>query len=349
MRVALDGTPLIAESGGVPRYVRELYGALGRLGGEDSYQLFTDQAVPGAVGPGPGALDRRWWFWGLPKALRRERIDVFHGTEFSVPYRRVCATVMSIHDLSPWLDRGWHGAGANRVRRRTPWLLRWGLATMVLTLTEAVRRQVISYFELPEDRVAAVPLAAGPAFRPVSGSRGEVPYFLYVGAIEPRKNLPLLLWAWREVRKRHPVRLKIAGVRRADGLLIAPEEGLDLLGPVPEEHLAALYSGAVAVVYPTFYEGFGLPVVEAMQCGAPVVTSRDPAVVEVAGGAAIHCGVPNAEEWVRALNSLIERPERQAEFRARGLARAAEYTWERTARETREVYRRAIEFEAVRA
>ena len=172
MRVALDATPLVGGTGGVPRYVRELFDGLGKLEGDDSYLYVTDQAVPGAVGPRGAYLERKWWLAGLPMALRRERVDVFHGTEFAVPYVPVCASVLSLHDLSPWMDTAWHGAGVDRVRRRTPWLLRMGLATMVLTLSEAVRRRAIEKFRLDPSRVVAVPLAASAGLRPVAGRTG---------------------------------------------------------------------------------------------------------------------------------------------------------------------------------
>lgn len=342
--MALDATPLVAETGGVPRYVRELRRALEELDTGDTYLYVTDQAVAGATGPRGGSLERRWWLAGLPITLRRERVDVFHGTEFAVPYIPVCATVLSLHDLSPWMDPAWHGPGVERVRRRTPWLLRMGLATMVLTLSEAVRRRAIVKFGLDPARVVAVPLAAPAGLRPVAIPGETDPYFLFVGTLEPRKNLAMLVEAWRVVRAKHRVRLVLAGRRREDGPTFVPGDGLEVLGPVAEERLAALYSGALAVIYPTFYEGFGLPVVEAMQCGAPVVTSTDESVVEVAGGAAVHCDAGRLEEWVAALTQLQEDPGWRGMLRGRGLARAAEFSWERTARETLAVYQMAERF-----
>src|SRR5260221_734413 len=173
MRIALDATPLIAGTGGVPRYVTELYQALGQLAATDEFLLVSDQPVPGrtdVLSPRVGWLERRWWLAGLPMTLRRHRVDVFHGTEYSVPYLPVCASVLSLHDLSPWMDAAWHGSGAERVRQRTPVLLRMGLATMVLTLSEAVRRQAIAHFRLAPERVVAVALAASTLFRPVAVS-----------------------------------------------------------------------------------------------------------------------------------------------------------------------------------
>jgi glycosyltransferase involved in cell wall biosynthesis len=158
-----------------------------------------------------------------------------------------------------------------------------------------------------------------------------------VGTLEPRKNLETLLEAWREVRRNHAVDLVLAGRRRADAPDIQPEPGLRLAGEVPDAELPALYSGALAFVYPSHYEGFGLPVLEAMQCGAPVIASR--AVEEAAGDAAIYADT--ARDLASAMEMLASRPEFAAEARQRSLARAAEFSWERTARLTRQVYEEA--------
>jgi len=196
---------------------------------------------------------------------------------------------------------------------------------------------VIARFQLSPDRVVAVPEAAAEWFTPVE-TRPESPYFLFVGTIEPRKNLPLLLEAWREVRKRAPTaELVIAGRRRADAPAIPEEPGLRLLGEVPDEQLPGLYSGATAFVYPSLYEGFGLPVVEAMQCGACVIAS--PALRETAGDAAIYA--ENARELTQAMLDTIERPAWRAEWRERARARAAEFSWQRTAHQTYAVYQEA--------
>lgn len=339
MRVALDATPLIGAAGGVPRYVRELHKALRDISPEDTFDLLTDQPVPGAIGPRDNWLERRWWLAGLPLALRRGRYDLFHGTEYSVPYIPVCPSVLSLHDLSPWLDPAWHGAAAARVRQRTPWLLRLGLAKIVLTLSEAVRQQAIRHFQLDPNKVIAIPLAAAPNLKPVPVQPPAEPYLLYVGALEPRKNLPMLVDAWRAIRARHKVRLVLAGRRREDGPKFEPGDGLELPGPIPEDQLAALYSGAMAVVYPTHYEGFGLPVLEAMQCGAPVLTSTDESVVEVAGGAALHAPATDPAAWVKALEDLLANPTLRETLKQKGLARAAQFTWHNTARLTLSAYK----------
>jgi glycosyltransferase involved in cell wall biosynthesis len=346
MRVAIEAASLSLTSGGLARYASELSLALARSYPDDEFYLTSDQpfAMPlGAPpnlrrGAGPrNTLERRWWLWGLARELGRLAADLIHGPDFSVPYIPARPSVLTLHDLSPWLNEEWH-ANAHRVRRRTPILLEMGVATMVITPSELVRKQAITRFRLRPDRVVAIPEAAAPWFAPVAppappGRR----YFLFVGTIEPRKNLEMLLDAWREVRREHEIDLFIAGRRRADAPPIAPEPGLQLLGEVPDEQLPALYSGALAFVYPSLYEGFGLPVLEAMQCGAPVIASR--AVAEVGGEAAIYADT--ALELAQAMRDVALHADRLAEWRERSLARAREFTWDRAARETYAVYAEA--------
>jgi glycosyltransferase involved in cell wall biosynthesis len=351
MKIALDATPLTIPSGGVRRYTEELSCALAESFPEDEFWLLSDQPVelPARApvnlkcGRGPrNLLERRWWLWGLQGEVSRIGIDVFHGTDFSVPYLPLRPSVMTLHDLSPWMDPSWH-AESDRVRNRTPMLLRLGLATMVITPSEAVRKQALERFRLQPNRVVAVPLAAGHNFRPMEAHGDAPPYLLYVGTLEPRKNLPLLLDLWREVRRVHSVDLVLAGRRREDFAELPSEPGLEVRGLTREEDLPRLYSHALAVVYPSYYEGFGLPVLEAMACGGVVVASEDGAIQEVAGDGAILVDINDRPAWIQALTSLIENPDHNCGLRRKALARAANFSWAKTARLTREVYGQAIE------
>jgi glycosyltransferase involved in cell wall biosynthesis len=213
---------------------------------------------------------------------------------------------------------------------------------MIITPTEAVRRQVLNLFQVARQRVCTIPEAASPHLRPVLRREGGRPYFLFVGTLEPRKNVTILINAMRIVRQRFDVDLVIAGRRRQDAPIIPHEPGLVLQGEVPENELAGLYSGAVACVYPSLYEGFGLPVLEAMQCGAAVIASRDPALLEVSGGAAIHVDATDVRGWSQAMLGLLENPEELQRRRQMGLQRADCFSWTRTAQLTREVYAEAI-------
>jgi len=346
MRVAMEAASLALTSGGLARYTSELSLALARSFPDDEFFLLSDQPFrmpPGAPpnlkrGGGPrNAVDRRWWLWGLQREMGRLGADLVHGPDFAVPYIPRRPSVLTLHDLSPWMDRRWHHA-AGRVRRRTPLLLDLGIATMIITPGETVRKQAIERFHLRPERVVAVPEAAAPWLRPVDPPPAPVsPYFLFVGTQEPRKNLAGLLDAWRAVRREHPIDLVLAGRRRADAPEMQTEPGLRLLGEVPDAELPSLYSGALAFIYPSLYEGFGLPVLEAMQCGTCVIASH--AVAEAAGDAAIYADT--GDDLARAMRQIAANPDHAATARTRSLARAREFSWERTARHTHQVYEEA--------
>jgi glycosyltransferase involved in cell wall biosynthesis len=346
MRVAIEAASLSLTSGGLMRYTSQLSLALARCFPDDEYYLISDQPfrMPEPAPPNlrrggapRNSIERRWWLWGLARELGRLRADVIHGPDFAVPYLARRPSVMTLHDMSPWMDSRWHHA-ANRVRSRTPVLLDMGMATMVITPAESVRKRAIERFRLRPERVVAVPEAAAPWFQPVMPGDprcgAQVPYFLFVGTLEPRKNLPELIDAWREVRLRHKVDLVLAGRKRADSPDIVPESGLRLPGEVPDEQLPELYSNALALVCPSHYEGFGLPVLEAMQCGACVIASS--AVSEAAGDAAIYAN--GAREMAAAMLEVLERPEWAAEWGKRSRVRALQFTWEAAAQRTHEVY-----------
>jgi glycosyltransferase involved in cell wall biosynthesis len=350
MKIAVDATPLTVPSGGVRRYTEELTRALCDNFPGDQFWLLSDQKTPLPfdrpnlrAGMGPrNMLERRWWSWGLQGEISRLGIEVFHGTDFAVPYLPLRPSVMTLHDLSPWLNPGWH-AESDRIRNRTPMLLRLGLATMVITPSDAIRRAAIERFHLQHDRVIAVPLAAAPWFRPIPGPENNPPYLLYVGTLEPRKNIGLILELWRELRRELPIDLVLAGRRRSDFPEISGEPGLRVAGLTLEEELPGLYSGAIACLYPSYYEGFGLPVLEAMQCGALVIASRDPAIMEVAADAAILLDVGDRSLWMDALRLAVEHREEMRGLREKALARAGEFSWTKTARLTKAVYEHAVE------
>ncbi len=344
MRVAMEAASLGLSSGGLARYTSELSLALARCFPQDEFILVSDQPFsmpPGAPanlrrGGGPRtAAERRWWLWGLGREARRWQADLVHGPDFAVPYLPQLPSVLTLHDLSPWMDSGWHQA-AQRVRRRCGVLLNLGIPTMIVTHSEAVRKQALERFRIRPERIVAVPPAAPSWLKPLKTSPAR-PYFLFVGTLEPRKNLPMLVDAWRQVRREYEIDLVLAGRRRSDGPQFSAEPGLRLAGELPDEDLPQLYSGALAFVYPSFYEGFGLPVIEAMQCGACVITS--PACREAGGDAAVYADTP--AELAQAMRRAASDPAWVAERRARSLARAGEFSWNRSARLTYQVYEEA--------
>jgi glycosyltransferase involved in cell wall biosynthesis len=324
--VALDGTPLAGPMGGIRRFTDQLLLALRHEFPADNYAVVSDQFAPT-----PQGLDRKWWLYGLNRALARVEAQVFHGTDFAVPYLPRIPAVMTVHDLSPWREPA---PASARVRRRAGLLLRLRVPTLIHTPSAAVREELIAMFRWPADRVVAVPLAAAEHFVPTPTSH-TAPYFLYLGTLEPRKNLDVLIAAMDLLRAQGlNIPLKLAGQLR-DGYRLPDHPAVQWLGPQPEGDLPALLSNARAVLYPSRYEGFGLPVLEAMQCGATVIASDIPVHREVGGEAALYAPVSDPAAWASLMLAAERRP-------ALSLARAAQYSWRQTARRMRELYQNIL-------
>jgi len=273
--------------------------------------------------------------------MARLGVNLFHGVDFSVPYLPLRPSVMTVHDLSPWLDPEWQPA-ASRIRARTPKLLKLGAATMVITPSRAIRTAVIDKFGLAPSRVMAIPLAASEHFGPTHAPAPPRPYLLFVGTLEPRKNIGRIIEAWREVSRTQNADLILAGRVREDFQPPPAEQGLIVKGPIPEQELPSLYTSAAAVVYVSLYEGFGLPVLEAMQCGALVITSLDPAIQEIAHGATISIDATDPRALARAMRAALDSTDEVRDLRKRALERATQYSWKRTAELTRETYDAAV-------
>ena len=345
MTTVLDATPLAMTSGGLRRYVEELSKALAREFPEDRFILAADQRLKWSS-PASNLevdahrprrwVDRRWWLFGVQRVLRHAA--VFHGTNFSVPYLPLRPSVLTLHDLSPWKDAAWH-TNASRTRSRTPILIRTGIATVVITPCASIRAEAIDYFGMAADRVIAVAEAPADHFMPGEPWSGE-PYFLFAGTIEPRKRVPWLIECWREVHRTTGIKLVLAGRRRDDAPAVAEEPGLQILGEVDEDVLASLYTGAIASIYPSVYEGFGLPVLEAMACGCPVIAGSAAALRETAGDAALF--VSSDRSLVDAMLAVATLADLRLRLRDAGLKRAAQFSWRQTAHATRAVYQEAV-------
>jgi glycosyltransferase involved in cell wall biosynthesis len=231
---------------------------------------------------------------------------------------------------------------------------------MIITPSESVKSELCDLFRVSPDRVVAIPEAARSCFKPVTEQEAaqvrrelgiEDEFILFVGTIEPRKNLMTLTRAFAEVLRSTPVRpqLVIAGKKGwlteelfsyVNGM--EASERVRFPGYVPDEALSALYSSCKACVYPSLYEGFGLPTLEAMACGAPVITSRTPALMETVGDAALLVDPHDAQALAGAITGLLLSDDARTELSSKGLRRAAQFSWEKTARLTLEVYREAI-------
>jgi glycosyltransferase involved in cell wall biosynthesis len=267
--------------------------------------------------------------FGIPRLLRRLRPALAHF-QHAVPPWSPCPTVVTIHDLS--FEHGvWAMPRLDRLifRRFVPLSAR--RATRVLAVSERTKADLLDLYRIPAAKIAVIPHGVDAAFSP--GERAAGAYLLFVGAIQERKN-PL---AAAEAAAEVGLPLVVAGPIR-DGRLARELErrGADLRGYVERAALAELYRGAAALVLPSRYEGFGLPVLEAMASGTPVVAEPDPALREVAGEAAVYAGPDGLAAAIRT--ALADRDRRMAA----GLQRARTFTWEETARRTVAAYREAL-------
>jgi glycosyltransferase involved in cell wall biosynthesis len=384
MRIGLDGLPLTAPKTGVGHYTFELAWALANIERSSQFEIVYPSTYPTInavedrreasyphdlpdnlklrrvrVGP----LGRHWWSAGLPRYIRRGKLDLFHGTNYDVPLWRRSATVLTIHDLSHLLHPETHEKrSVRRARRRLPLMAR--TADAVITPTESVRREVCEQLKIGPEKVFAVPEAARACFRPLAFAetadvrqRLDVAddFLLTVGTLEPRKNLPVLVSAFEEVARARPhsdTQLVIAGGLGwlSGPLLTAIEKSplrdrILLTDYLHDEDLRALYASCRAFVYPSIYEGFGLPPLEAMACGAPVIASRIPALAETTGDAALLFDPMSVRDLTEKILELLNGETRENLRRAlttMGQRRAAEFSWDRTARETMQVYIEAV-------
>lgn len=376
MRIGLDAIPLTEPKTGVGHYTFELARALADASPHDEFELVYPSSFPPPeefpnqsaelstnlrlVRVPVGAVARHWWSIGLPRYLRPSRYDLFHGTNYDVPLWQGCATVVTIHDLSLLLYPHTHEARrVRRARRRLPLMAR--TARSIITPTEGVRREVCARLGVGPEKVFVVPEAPRRVFRPLpfektSGVRRRLgvgdDYLLAVGTIEPRKNLAALVGAFVEVVRDDPTRaiqLVIAGRRGwlteelfADIAAAGVEDQIVFTGYISDEELCALYSACRAFVFPSLYEGFGLPPLEAMACGAPVIASDIASLAEITGGAARLVPPADPRLLARAVIELLDDEAARQRLAAAGRRRAAEFTWERAAEMTLKVYSEAV-------
>jgi len=294
-------------------------------------------------------------FGGYTRAFR---FDLYHEPNF-VPFRAHLPTVVTVHDLSVLKFPQWHPADRVTYHRRH-FLRGLGFARHVIVVSEAVRRELIHELGFPPERVTAVHNGVAPRFVPqspevVARVRRELglpeKFFLCVGTIEPRKNLKVVIRAFADLppQVRAACPLVLAGPwgwrSEEDRKLfdaIGTPAGVRHLGYVPSELLPALYSAARVLLYPSYYEGFGLPPVEMMACGGAALITDDEAVREVVGRNAISVGPDDVAGWRWRMNQCAADDDFMLLLRNGGVARAAAFTWTRAARETMAVYRKVL-------
>jgi len=367
MRVALDGFPLSSPKTGIGHYTFELARSLAQLAPGDRFDLispipFTAAAASeieqaslpnlGFFNPRATSFRRHWWAVGLPLYLRQSQVDLFHGTNYEIPFSSRRPTVMTIHDLSFMLV----GVHAQRLIWRAGWRMPWMAkrASRIITPSNSIKKDLCEAFDIPPDKVAVTPEAPRPVFKRREdpellrrlGIEGD--FILFVGTIEPRKNLRQLVKAFDQMLRNTSLspKLVIAGgkgwMMDDFGQFIDKQGVTDrvcLTGYLQDEELCTLYSTCTVFIYPSLYEGFGLPPLEAMACGAPVITSRTPALMETVGNAARLIDPKNISDMAQAMTEMLSDQKAREHYAELGKSHVKQFSWEQTALKTLEVYR----------
>ena len=380
MRYAIDGRCIQDHFPGVARYTLNLVRALAEVAPEDEFLLLYDPSARNTryslevlrrqanlrLVPGEAPVFSLSEQWRIPRQLRGLRPALIHAPYYLRPYALPAPVVLTAYDLIPLIYPRYYA-----LKERAIFRLAMGLALRtaqaVIAISQATASDLRRHYHLAPERLAVIALAADPAFGPqpmeavaTIRQKYQLPerYALYLGSNKPHKNLVRLIEAWKMVTG---LRLEVSSpgpYGSAAALVIAghwderyPEAreraaalglggSVRFLGAVAEEHLPALYAGAELFVFPSLYEGFGLPVLEALACGVPVVCSNSSSLPEVAGDAALLVDPLDVPAMAEALGRVLGDLSLQQELCARSLARARIFSWERTARETLAVYRR---------
>ncbi len=324
----MDVSPLAQTRAGTARYIESLTAALEEEGG-----VRLRRYGWGGRGRGTAAArDVAWYLAALPERARRDGVDVLHCPTFRAPVRSSVPLVVTFHDVAVLRHPGTFNRWARAYSALAlPRVAR--AAAAIVAVSEFTKGELVELLDVPPERVRVIPNGVGPQFAPEGpATRGE--FVLAVSTLEPRKNLARLLEGFRHARL-DGCELLVVGARGWGGVRVGGDR-VRWLGEVGDEELARLYRGARCVAYPSLYEGFGLPVLEAMACGAAVMTSRAPALLEVAGGATVAVDALDPEAIAAGLEEAVARRE---ELARAGIERAARFTWSGAARATLEVYR----------
>jgi len=329
--VVIDADVLGRQRTGDETYVEQLLRALPRVADDLRFAAITrrPELVPEGVESLnlPARSQELRMAWSVPRLLRHVRPAVAHFLH-ALPLRCPCPAVVTIQDISWERDPSVMDLRTRLTFKAVVPRAARG-AVRVLAISERTKRDVVELYGVPAAKIVVTPLGVDPDFQPGNGRRE--PYLLYVSAIEPRKQ-PLLAADAAQTLERP---LVVVGPTKDEALAAElRRRGADLRGYVPKDELVRLYQQAACLVFPSRYEGFGLPIVEAMACGTPVAALADPAVREVAGDAAVLGD--DVTECVRAALAQRER------LAAAGIERAKAFSWEETARTTAQTYREAI-------
>jgi glycosyltransferase involved in cell wall biosynthesis len=369
VRIAIDARKL--RDYGIGTYIRNLVRHLARIDQSTEYVLIVQPAdieIDAELGPNFRTVadwSRSYSIreqFTIPLDLRREAVDLFHAPHYVLPPLTPCKSVVTIHDCIHLRFPQYLPSRLGYVYARSSLWVATHRATRVLTVSETSKRDILRYFRVPESKIDVIynaideRLGGAPSVEDVEQVRERYqlndPFVLYAGNIKPHKNLERLIEAFNTLRR--------GGLEHAKLLIIGDEvskyatlrravhrhklhKHVRFLGFVPDKTLASLYRLASVFVFPSLYEGFGLPPLEAMAAGTPVITSNVSSLPEVVGTAAILIDPYEPDEIAHAMRRVLTDEALREDLRARGLARVKEFSWDRSVRRVREIYGEVLE------
>lgn len=371
MRVGFDITPITSRRTGVGTYCFQLLRHLLAL--EENFQITGFSSGWGrlALGPLAGKIARRhipiptrllyqlWSATGRPKIDRLlGNIDLYHATNFFLPPVARARRVLTIHDLSFLVMPEYSSPAIVGPFSRGMRQFAAG-ADAILAYSQSTKNDIVRLLGIPSEKITVAPIAADPALAPIAKEAAAAhlqqtygisrPFFLFVGTLEPRKNVAGVVRAFAQLAGEFPHNLVLIGPAGWNSEAIfqsiaqcgVPDRTIRP-GFVPAEDLSAFYSAAAALLFPTHYEGFGLPLLEAMTCGCPIVTSDNSSVREVAGDAALYAPCDDIGAIAAAARRVVEdSPSRETMIKS-GYAQARKFSWADCAQATFDVYRRLL-------
>lgn len=365
MIIGIDGRPLQGRFTGDSTYWRGLIGGLSHVDTGDEFIIYLDSghAKPDIELPKnmrwrtlSAPWGRLWSAWSFPKALRSDKVDVAH-VQYNIPPSMPCPTVTTIHDISfKRYPEYFHGKDRLLLDRSVKFAK--DHAARIIAVSQFTKNEICELYDADPNGISVTYEGVDDQFRTMPQMEARdtsaekyslrFPYVLTVGIIQPRKNFPRLLEGFAKFKenRQSPHKLVIVGKygwkessieRRAHELGLGDD--VVLTGYVPYEDLPALYNAADVFVYPSVYEGFGLPPLEAMACGTPVITGNQASLPEVVGDAGLMVDPFDADAFADAMDRLLFDRLLRAEMFALGLDQATKFSWDTTAEETLKVYR----------
>lgn len=371
MRIAINGILLSGDFSGVEKTIYELVNTL-RTDSPHIYHLFLPHHSEVNIEESPQFHIHKvdlftktrtarifWEHVFLPGLARKNSCELLHCPGYILPFNCSLPSVLTIHDCFAINHPEWCKI-SNRLYFRTFMARSIKNATQIIVPSAAVKEELIKTFGPPEDKLNVIPFAPSSVFSPIEESALlndirqkyslDSRFFFFVGNHEPKKNIPGILHAFADFTSKTSSSHKLLlGGAPGWGPAVYPfikklqlEKKVICPGYIPLQNLPALYSAADAFLFPSLSEGFGLPILEAMACGTPVITSDRGAAPEVAGNAAILCNPDDHQDIASAMTRIVENKELQVEYSRKGLTRASEFTWAKSAKATEQVYEKVL-------